>query len=58
MFDLAFNSLDEILQMNGHGIYVWSVYVVGNTAILVSFIIGKKRLREAQEKIRVANASS
>mgnify|MGYP001248008316 CR=1 FL=1 len=58
MFDLAFNSLDEILQMNGHGIYVWSVYVVGITAILVSFIIAKKRLRETQEKIRVANASS
>lgn len=58
MFDLAFNSLDEILQMNGHGIYVWSVYVVGITAILASFIIAKKRLREAQEKIRVTNASS
>ena len=58
MFDLAFNSLNEILQMNGHGIYVWSVYVVGITAILVSFTIAKKRLREAQKKIRVANASS
>ena len=58
MFDLAFNSLDEILQMNGHGMYVWSVYVVGITTIVVSFIIAKKRLREARKKIRVANASS
>ena len=58
MFDLAFSNLQEILDMNGHGIYVWSVYALGISMIVISFSIAKRRIAGIQKKIKINNASS
>ena len=58
MFNLAFKNFNEILDMGGHGIYVWSVYCMGISIIFISFLIAKKRIREVQKKIILKNASS
>ena len=58
MFNLAFKNLNEILEMGGHGIYVWSVYLIGISIIFISFLIAKKRIKEVQKKIKLKNASS
>ena len=43
MFDLAFNNIDEVISMSGHGIYVWSVYIISSSMIIMSFVIAKKK---------------
>ena len=58
MFNLAFKNFNEILDMDGHGIYVWSVYFIGILIIFISFLIAKKRIKEVQKKIIFKNASS
>jgi len=58
MFNLAFDNFNEILDMDGHGIYVWSVYSIGIAMIFLSFLIAKKRIKDIQKKIRIKNASS
>ena len=58
MFSLAFKSFNEILDMGGHGIYVWSVYFICISIICISFLIAKKRIKEVQKKIILKNASS
>ena len=45
MFDLAFNDLNDILAMNGHGVYVWSVYSIAISIIVASFLIAKNRIK-------------
>ena len=46
MFNSTFNNFNEILDMGGHGIYVWSVYLIGISIIAISFLIAKKRIKE------------
>ena len=58
MFNLAFDNFNEILDMGGHGIYVWSVYLIGILIIAISFLIAKKRIKEVHKKIKLKNASS
>ena len=58
MFNLAFDNFNEILYMDGHGIYVWSVYLIGISIIFSSFLIAKKRIIDIQKKINTKNASS
>ena len=63
MFNIQFNTLAEALLMqsqNGqnHGIYVWSVYALGISMIVISFSIAKKRIAGIQKKIKINNASS
>ena len=58
MFNLAFDNFNEILDMDGHGIYVWSVYLIGISIIFLSFLIAKKRIVDIQKKINSKNASS
>ena len=58
MFNLAFKNFNEILEMGGHGIYVWSVYFMGISIIFISFLIAEKRIKEVQKKIILKNASS
>ena len=58
MFNLAFNNFNVILDMVGHGIDVWSVYLIGISIILLSFLIAKKRIVDIQKKINTKNASS
>tara|TARA_B100000214_G_C23683178_1_gene497354 strand:+ start:295 stop:471 length:177 start_codon:yes stop_codon:yes gene_type:complete len=58
MFDLAFDSINEIVNMDGHGIYVWSVYLIAILIIIVSFVIARKRIKNFRSKIDIKNASS
>ena len=58
MFNSAFSNFNAILDMGGHGIYVWSVYLIGILIIVISFLIAKKRIKEVQKKIKLKNASS
>lgn len=58
MFDLAFNNFNEILDMDGHGVYVWSVYIIGISMILLSFLVAKHRIHDIKKKIKTKNASS
>jgi heme exporter protein D len=44
--------------MQGHGIYVWSVYLIGILMIATSFLIANKRIKAIQKKIKISNASS
>jgi len=58
MFNSEFKNFNEILNMSGHGAYVWSVYLVGILIIAISFFIAKKRIKNVQRKIKLKNASS
>ena len=58
MFNSEFKNFNEILDMSGHGIYVWSVYLIGISIIVFSFLIAKKRINIVQRKIKFKNASS
>ena len=58
MFDIAFDNVNEIIDMNGHGIYVWSVYSIAISIIIVSFIVAKNRIKGAKRKIKIKNAPS
>ena len=42
---MQFDSLSDFIQMNGHGIYVWTVYILG-VAILVMNVIRPKMLQK------------
>ena len=58
MFNSEFKNLNELLDMCGHGIYVWSVYLIGISIIVISFLVAKKRIKTVQRKIKFKNASS
>tara|TARA_B100000686_G_C16357582_1_gene746063 strand:+ start:90 stop:266 length:177 start_codon:yes stop_codon:yes gene_type:complete len=58
MFNLAFENLNEILNMDGHGIYVWSVYSISILIVIVSFAISRRKIKNIQNKIKIKNASS
>mgnify|MGYP001493063367 FL=1 len=58
MFDIAFDNVNEIIDMNGHGIYVWSVYSIAISIIIVSFIVAKNRIKGVKRKIKFKNAPS
>tara|TARA_B100001113_G_scaffold333474_1_gene311356 strand:+ start:351 stop:527 length:177 start_codon:yes stop_codon:yes gene_type:complete len=57
MFNLAFENFNEFLDMDGHGVYVWSVYLIGASLIFLSFFIAKKRINDIRKKIKIKNAS-
>ena len=58
MFDIAFNNVNEIISMNGHGVYVWSVYSIAISILVVSFLIAKNRIKGVKRKIKIKNAPS
>ena len=58
MFNSEFKNFNEILDMDGHGIYVWSVYTSGISMILISFLVAKHRIHDIKKKIKTKNASS
>jgi len=58
MFNLAFDNFNAILNMDGHGIYVWLVYSIGISIIIASFVIARRRIKNIQNKIKIKNASS
>ena len=58
MFEFAFSSVREAIHMNGHGVYVWSVYSIAISIIVASFLIAKNRIKGVKRKIKIKNAPS
>ena len=40
---MYFDSLQAVLEMDGHGIYVWAAYLVGIAVIAMAVIIPMRR---------------
>mgnify|MGYP005683434537 FL=1 len=51
MFDFAFNSLNEAIYMNGHGIYVWSVVVIVILSFLIFFFAYRYKIKQIKKKL-------
>ena len=53
MFNSEFKNLYEFIDMSGHGIYVWSVYLIGISIIVISFLIAKKKNQDSPKKNKI-----
>ena len=51
MFDFAFNSLNEAIYMNGHGIFVWSVLVIVILSFLIFFFAYRYKIKQIKKKL-------
>jgi len=56
MFDLAFSSFNDFVQMGGHGMYVWPVYLLTVSIVVLSFVIVRAKIKNLC--MRIKNASS
>jgi len=54
MFNFSFTDFYDFLIMDGHGIYVWTVYLVAFTLIAVSFLIVRHKLNVFKRKLENA----
>jgi len=54
MFNFAFSSLHHFLIMDGHGIYVWPVYLVSILLITIGFQVTIRKLKALLKKIKDA----
>ncbi|MFT7684851.1 MAG: heme exporter protein D [Candidatus Azotimanducaceae bacterium] len=43
---MQFDSIAEIINMNGHGIYVWSVYLLGISVLILNVIRPRMLLKK------------
>ena len=55
MFNFAFNSFNEAIYMNGHGIYVWSVLVIVILSLLIFFIAYYLKIKNIKKKLNESN---
>jgi|TARA_B110000858_G_C17656257_1_gene405070 heme exporter protein D len=55
MFNFAFTNLQDFLIMDGHGIYVWSVYLIALVIIATSFQVTYFKLRALKKKLQHAS---
>ena len=55
MFNFSFTDLHDFLTMDGHGIYVWTVYLVTFALIAVSFSIVRHKLKVFKRKLENAS---
>ena len=51
MFNFAFDNLNSFFYMDGHGIYVWSVFFIVIISTTFMFIFYKNELRKIRKKI-------
>ena len=51
MFEFAFSSVREAIHMNGHGVYVWTVFLIVITNITNFFINYKKKINKIKNKL-------
>ena len=54
MFNFSFTDFHDFLTMDGHGIYVWTVYLVAFTLITASFVIVLHKLNVFKRKLENA----
>ena len=55
MFNFAFNSFEEAIYMNGHGIYVWIVLFIVVSSITIFFMIYRKKIQKIKKKLNESN---
>ena len=51
MFEFAFSSIREAIHMNGHGVYVWTVFLIVITNITYFFISYKNKINKIKNKL-------
>ena len=51
MFNFAFDNLNSFFYMDGHGIYVWSVFFIVIISTTFMFIFYKNELIKIRKKI-------
>ena len=55
MFSFVFNSFDEAIYMNGHGIYVWSVVALVMISLITFFVLYDKKIKKFKKKFNESN---
>ena len=55
MFNFAFNSFNEALYMNGHGIYVWSVLAIVFISLMYFFVSYWLKIKKFKKKFNESN---
>jgi len=61
---MQFDSIAEIINMNGHGIYVWTVYILGVLTLLINVIRPKMLMtkfyaeQKRMQKLKVSSPES
>tara|TARA_Y100001968_G_scaffold300911_1_gene312767 strand:- start:182 stop:349 length:168 start_codon:yes stop_codon:yes gene_type:complete len=55
MFSFAFNSFEEAIYMNGHGIYVWIVFSIVISCLAAFFISYKNKIQKIKKKLNESN---
>jgi len=50
MFNFAFDSFDSFIYMDGHGIYVWSVFCIVIISLVSMFMFYKNQLIKLKKK--------
>ena len=55
MSNFSFTDFQDFLTMDGHGIYVWTVYLVTSSLIVVSFLIVRHKLNVFKRKLENAS---
>ena len=51
MFDFKFNSIDDFIYMDGHGIFVWSVFALFVLSLLIFFRYFMQALKKIQKRL-------
>ena len=54
MSNLAFTSFNDFLHMDGHGVYVWSVYIISTFIILLAFLTIYRNIQLIRKRIKDA----
>lgn len=50
MFNFAFNSFSNFVAMDGHGVYVWSVFFIVVISLISMFIFYRNELNKIKKK--------
>ena len=50
MFNFAFDGFDSFIFMDGHGIYVWSVFCIVIISLISMFMFYKNQLKKLKKK--------
>tara|TARA_B100000902_G_scaffold27435_1_gene33018 strand:- start:3233 stop:3397 length:165 start_codon:yes stop_codon:yes gene_type:complete len=51
MFNFAFTDLNSFIHMDGHGIYVWSVFFIVIVSLTLMFAFYNNQLKKIKRKI-------
>lgn len=50
MFNVAFDSFSGFIVMDGHGVYVWSVFFIVIISLISMFVFYKNELKKLKKK--------